>query len=1697
MIQFQTIKEHEIGKGIDLRSSENSIPAGFFKDLINCDVVFNRVRKRSGHQQEGSYIPVRATQLNYSEGAEDNLEITFDTSIDLTNLKNSPIIVKGKTSNSNTLDEGSFPTDSEVVKYYTGFKADPRVNFDAGTTSVTIDQSAHGLDISNIFVGTSESTDASTFSNSYFLPDSITIDTITKDIDINYNAVTSFEGFVYFANPDQLDSTYVSTTTSILPSSTGTISISENTHNLDTFNIVSKLYIDNGTSLEEVLPDNTTLNQSTGEISFEVTNSSGTTIDVFVVLVSVSPSSQVTGTVGSGSTETVTIPNAADVKFPFMNIYLEPTPGADLEQVLPESIIYDDSTENLEITFVNGSGSSANFTIYYFGGYLLANKITLTDDNTVTSGFIDNDAQVTVYGLDHCSIYSESDKRQGWSNHIDAYKRTGEERLITGLGGNLFSLFLNSELPSTELLPTYYSRLNNRAANDVTVGPLFNGLTDSPSRTRGYIKSEGAETSFLTVETITYNETSNRSEYILNAPLHQVLDSNGASTALSSIISTDTNMEDYLTIQDAGNVLHNGTFRIVEVSVVDANTLKIEVDNPTLDCVDFNEVDSGALAGVFTDQIPLFETSEFIPGDILVSQIFDESSLIRVITSSASTVVVSGVVQEYNVPSGLRTQGKRTSNLIPLRTGADIATVSNLTKGDILAINGYDRKFKVKSVQLQGNETVSIVPDGEKAIVTVLDTSYFEEGESVVINAAGVYSGVHVISEIISSTSFAFLTTESDTETGLLISNLVEIDESITFSDDSSNSNTVYVDSRWIPIEAPSDSYELTESTYNNHFTSNAYDNQDFLRSTMVNDNMYFTNGSDEVMKFDGQNIYRAGLFTWQPGVFVSLDNSVPGKIVTNNPSEDLDGTFYEDNRFFIASGTEFKFLVGDRIRHTQGVEINDYIIEDIEDGQLIVNKNIEGLAAASTVTKLSTYRYYFRLNAVDANNNIIASAVTGAEDFRVDVAENTAIELKLVGMPVWGIYDYKRLEVEIYRTVKDTELPFYRIANIPMKFDSDNGYIIYSDSTQDEELRDLDITASVESDVSIRSNWSEPLRAKYVTSSGNRLVLANLVDYPEIDMQLFDQSNLVSNADLNGKMFKLRKNNTNTGDITSTDMLNTARYELIDSASAASLTIGSVSLSGSEVTVDVGAHTLVPGNWIYVYNETKTASNSTRYIGWHQITSVSGTEVTFREADDATTGTATKIVTATDPNDIPVLIGSDGNRDTRADANAQILKPISSAIARLAEAVNCSMRVCQTENFEPWIIAKAGDSYEAGQIILRYPRADGNFPETIAVDGEGQFDVFVNGLRRDAGSEVSATEKLFTSRIVQSYPNFPEIFENPRSVTSTSNVRDINSSDGQPITSVISFFGESTTQQSNSESSVMVFKTSSIYLYNASNFTDPQKLDTQGLGCTAPFSVSYTKDGVMFANASGLYCITSSLRFRYIGEKMERFWLENVNQDRLDLVQGHNFGTKRQYKLSVPLTGNSSNSDVMVYDHSNETLDTPGAWTRYDSHASTGWANLTNNAFFSTTKGRVYGLRKTGSQTDFRDDDQAIECTIDSRSMDFGDSGARKTLISIISHFRNLSDSDSSSLAVSTENEDTYYDTDAFVLDFADANTGIADVNNQSIVSIRSSVDRRKFLYISVRYQNTGKDEPFELTGMDFRVSLLSQKGIKEAADT
>lgn len=1711
--QSITIREADFGNGIDKQSAENRIPEGFCEDIENADPqAAGHIIKRRGYQGYAGNLPVRVKSITYRTGGTDNLQFTLDSSIKMPTGASQPLVVYGKTSSSNTLNEGDFPNDTNSANYYSEFLADVRKPILTGLNNINILEAEHGLTNKYIFVGSAQSLSPVKDDNTQFYPEAITIDGTTREVTITNNNLSGsdYDGFFFLEErPVSTGQTYHSLLNNIPDGGTTQVTITAGTHALDGRNIIVKAFINNAGDLTEVQPEQVMLNDTTGDVTVSILNESGAAFDVDIILSLANAANFLAGAVAPASSTTVELPGTTP--FAFVACYLETPPSPELYQVIPDSIVYDSDLNVIRVTFTNNNATGANFEIYWDYATISTNFFKVTA-STVTTQFTDNAPQLTIWGLDHSELYGTREARAGWANHIDSYRSAGENRLISGLGGNLFAARLRSEgLNSTEyLMPALYPSLSGRLDSDIIIGPAFYDTGETPNRTRGYITGDNGANNFLTISSVAYNSGTGYMDYTFTVPGLAIFGT------LTDIISSTTGLEDYLTAQQCGYSVHNGSFKVKGITNPAANTLIISVENANITSSDYDETDVGGEGGVFTDRLTFTADSPFLNGDVITSDLFSSADLFSVINTISGTTLIDNVIDLISLPGGLRVVGQRNSYIVPLRDINRTATVENVVRGDMLNYSEINRQLRVVSVNPNDDISLTITGDGDNATAVLGSgtTISLFAGKKVLILGSPSYNGVHTILEIIDDTSFLFASESETNESAVLAGYTIEVDEELSFQDTTQSTITVDVDSRWIPIEIPEDSYDATPKTIISHFNSNGYTDQALIRSTMVNDTLYLTNNDDEVLKFDGANIYRAGLFRWQPNMFFTIDTTSTGKIDIDIPTVSLNANA-TNNRFQVAEADQDAFEIG-----TQIVDSTDnisYLVTGTKavspNAYIYVNKTISGGTSGQTLTKVNAFKYYFRLNAVDANNNVIASAVTGSEDSVVNLTADAAINIRLVGMPVWDIYDYVRLEVQIDRTRAGSPAPFYKLTTLPMEFDNNTAYIDYIDTDSDDDLLEFDEVNTALKGAEIGTAWTGPLRAKYCTSADNRLVLGNVTDFPTLDLQFLKRKATITQSVLtnnSNKRWLFKVDNTDIGTVT--DMINRAAYEFRATSSA--LTISGITLPTSSTFRIAAAvpHGLAVGDWVYLFRDSVTDAQNLTFAGWYQVRTVeSANNVIFNNPNNPTSVPGVQVnrmLIASVPQDIPVPIGTDGNFSNLTGNKGTTVPYEFIAMKRLAMAINASMRntdlgISGYETFTPWMIANAGGEFNSGQLIITQPKILETNLELVIPVLTNDFDVFVNSIKRSGSAQAGSITRVYPSRILVSYPNYPEIFDSPTAVvdTQSDSAIDVNSADGQEITAIIPFFGDSAFGSAQKSGIVVVFKTNSIYLVDlnakSSGLQAVQRLESMGKGCTAPNSVAVTRDGIMFANDTGIYKLTRSLTIEFVGRRYERKFNQTVNRDQLSIVTGHHDTYANAYKLSYPLLTETENSHVAVYNHTREYEQAgKGSWTTYTNHPVTGWANLIADSYFASTTGRVFIIRRLGEVSDFRDDNQAISMEIITRALDAGDSSRRKIFSNITTQFRVPAESVGTSLLTSTDLNSVFLTTDAFDIKTNNGD-GIGQDGFSRVVSISSSVQNKRGVYMQLKYLNSTIDEPVELVGIDYTVTGLGIQGVLQAKDT
>jgi len=1683
--EYSSVPEKDLAAGINQQAPEDSIPAGFVEHAINVD--FNSeglVEKRAGFRNYLGNLPIRIAAVKQVSGSPGQIVFNLTSSehpnqdVDLTNVPPGPILVVGRTSTSLT-EFGSTYT----FQYYPTFESNPRKVIPATVAgSLSFPQAEHGFSTNNLFVGVTQSLSQTNKDNQQLFLNGIEINTTTADITLPYdNKDGSISTFVYAIAAQGAGTGYSKTATGT------TISILGTEHNLNTFNILCRVYQVEAGFLKEVIPAEVTVNENNGDVL--VTFSESNTYKVLLYAAPVAQQfidSVIPGaTPGSGGS--FTIPDL-EQDFIFLDCYLRDAVTGVLTKVMPDEVKIDSFTSTATIEFYNPFTQEANIVFCWEYARVKTATLTVTANTSIAANFEDGQPELSIYGLVAEELFpAKESPRSGWIQHIDTYKSEGYNTVVAGMGWNLFQATKQADAASYLKSTVFYPSLRARARSSAFLGPLFHELVETESeivRTRGAVTFEGGASGWAKVDGIAWSEDDQGYWITVDTPDRQNVTKPGQPLVVS--FTETTRWGDLLSIRGAELKAFDGEWPVWEVDDTVVNKYKVLI-KPGFTSADYDCLNSGE-AGIFTDRFVIDHRPLLTAGDTVTAQSFPQGTQLGYIGTDRSAnpyLYVSGAVEEIQVANGqLISLGRNSKYCFGPRTAdGQIRAFNNIVvamRGDSILVAGRANPTEIRYIVSQEISGITAEVVGEVLTLTsVTNARQFSVGQRVLLHDLGYDGHEFEVTEIGIDNTTLTLAAPGVRDMAPLSSCKIlpqlEFREIVSIADDAFNRNTFTVEGRWEAIEKPqidlanATLYNAVDERMTEHFKSDEYGTQSVIRSTMSQNNLYLTNGKDPIQKFDGLHIYRAGVPRWNPQLFV-------------------------------------------RIQKTAGSIANE-----------------------------GTCWYYFRLGGRDSNGNFVVGASTGVEDYKVVLPNNTSsIHLRLVGLPVWDNYDFEKLTVQIYRTevfANNTPIaPFYLVGELEMPQTKGAGYLDFIDTESNSTIvrlpRDGDLNATAGGSL-LGTTLSEPLRAKYMTALNNRIILANLRGYQSLEFRFAKANASAKFSDFAGKIFSIYNDSNTVGIATDIQHKLSFQYTTYTGDDEPD----NVVKTGTEnftTANHIRFPCTVPGHvqvkdWVYLAEVKNTPAHNgdTFGLGWYQVTTIDENRAWFEVYAPYDGTNPAKIDvnhavfrTSTAPfGTVPILLHLHDNNFEYKDANADSILTITH---RTAAAINCVTRMVNSnltgqETFKPWIMADAGGEFDLGTLRLRKPKDGTSFSISFPVNFLAS-DLFViyRGLQYSGATTLDSLASVFPSRVICSYPNFPEVFNkaSQRLITAKdedSNLPiDVNAADGQEITGIIPFFGESAFGQATRESLLVVFKTNSIYLVNikvdrVSGIADNevQKIESQGLGCTAPYSIAPTKDGIMFANESGIYKLTRQLTVEPLGQFVDRIWRKEVDLAQLTLAQGHHFGVGRQYKLSVPLQDAKNNSDVLVYEHTRESRGQPGAWGRYVNHEATGWANLLDEEFFGTVHGRVCTRNKSATRWDFSDRGDAVVATVDLRPNDLGIPNIRKRLLHLSVHFRNPQEEglnisqESTTVALATDLYEDYYECNKYESQGLFAKTGISDLGLLKGETIRFSVPTSKAVQFQPRIENAGLYETLQFSGVTYRVSAMTTKGTKEAKDT
>jgi hypothetical protein len=555
------------------------------------------------------------------------------------------------------------------------------------------------------------------------------------------------------------------------------------------------------------------------------------------------------------------------------------------------------------------------------------------------------------------------------------------------------------------------------------------------------------------------------------------------------------------------------------------------------------------------------------------------------------------------------------------------------------------------------------------------------------------------------------------------------------------------------------------------------------------------------------------------------------------------------------------------------------------------------------------------------------------------------------------------------------------------------------------------------------------------------------------------------------------------------------------------------IRLDKFEITVGIGDAAYTQGTknqWYQLYHN--STINNLYITGWYQLREHdSSTRSTFRYANitelatsaPTTTGTAPgttyadRILKASSASQIPVYSGTDYAFSSLYYERLGLTDTAFRTLNRLGIAINAVNRTTTIQEDSssqtiPLFYAKFGSQFGYHKLIIRSPQS---FALSLSVSKS-----FINGIY---GSSGTSYQNVYPGRIIQSYTNYPELFDNIEAADEkdSDSVVDVNSADGQQITGLLPFFADSAFGGAQKGSIVTVFKENSIYLVDLaakdSGIQNKHKINTNGLGCTFPASIAASKDALFFANSTGLFALRPDLSIQYVGKYIERLWRDTVDSSYTDFAAGHHDDLEQRYVLSLTAVGDTENDMAIAYHHTEEDKERLGAWTRYDSIPAIGWANLDGNEYFASTDRCIYRRRKIGQIYDYQDDGAAISSEITLRALDFGDSSLRKLVRQATGIYRVPSQVNSISLSVARNLDTAFVDCQPFSIDKVTNLNNLSDYGTKKVRTIVHNLPQERGTFFQLKLTANGINEAFDLVGFDFRVGALTDSGNYSAGDS
>jgi len=335
---FTDVTNKTLSRGIDSYSSKAAIPEGYVEDMENFDTnASGLIQKRKGYVSHSGWLPIRVTRVVHS-GTKIRFYLDTSQSIDLSSVDLYTILAYGRLDSS--ISASGSMTSTNACSWMSDIAVINREDISSGSNTITKTADDHGYSTNQLFVGFAESDSPTNNSNTQLIPDAVKVDTSTYEVEVDYTANTTAEGFVYISNKSAVaGSMYVDTLTADT-----TKNISSLTHALTNNYIQVRAYDTSGPDYVEVIPDSVEI-----DVSGNVYTTFSTAV-TGVIILSVADLDKVESTSAALGSNSLTIASPGS-PFNFVDVYAYNTSSSRFEAVIPDSVTYDETADEITIGY--------------------------------------------------------------------------------------------------------------------------------------------------------------------------------------------------------------------------------------------------------------------------------------------------------------------------------------------------------------------------------------------------------------------------------------------------------------------------------------------------------------------------------------------------------------------------------------------------------------------------------------------------------------------------------------------------------------------------------------------------------------------------------------------------------------------------------------------------------------------------------------------------------------------------------------------------------------------------------------------------------------------------------------------------------------------------------------------------------------------------------------------------------------------------------------------------------------------------------------------------------------------------------------------------------------------------------------------------------------------------------------------------